>query len=248
MKWPNSEEPTHTGFSLANNTNDSLFVELGKDPKRAKRFANAMNFFGMKSGFEPKHIVDGYDWATINSGLLVDVGGSDGSLSIAIAERFPKIRCVVQDLSEVVMSAEVPPALANRVQFIAHDLFKEQKLSADVYVLRWVLHNWSDKYSIKIVRNLIPALKHGAKVLIVEACLPEPEVLSPFEEREIRNLDMAMKQLLNAKERNADDWIELFRKADPRFRLVQIKKPHFSKLSIIEFCWEEKPFDNLMQD
>lgn len=186
MKWPNSEEPTHTGFSLANNTNDSLFVEFGKDPERAKRFANAMNFFGMKSGFEPKHIVDSYDWATIDTGLLVDVGGSDGSLSIAIAERFPKIRCVVQDLSEVVMSAEVPPALANRVQFIAHDLFKEQKLSADVYVLRWVLHNWSDKYSIKIVRNLIPALKHGAKVLIVEACLPEPGVLSPFEEREIR--------------------------------------------------------------
>lgn len=59
---------------------------------------------------------------------------------------------------------------------------------------------------------------------------------------------MAMKQLLNAKERNADDWIELFRKADPRFRLVQIKKPNLSKLSIIEFCWEEKPFDNPMQN
>lgn len=186
MKWPYSEEPTHTGFSLANNTNDSLFVELEKDPERAKRFANAMNFFGMKSGFEHKHMVDGYDWATIDTGLLVDVGGSDGSLSIAIAERFPGIRCIVQDLSEVVMSAKVPPALADRVQFIAHDFFKEQKISADVYVLRWVLHNWSDKYSIKIVRNLIPALKHGAKVLIIEVCLPEPGVLSPFEEREIR--------------------------------------------------------------
>lgn len=83
------------------------------------------------------------------------------------------------------MSVEVPLALANWVQFIAHNLFKKQKLSADVYVLHWILHNWSDKYSIKIVRNLIPALKHRTKVLIVETCLPEPEVLLLFEEREI---------------------------------------------------------------
>lgn len=258
MKWPYSEEPTHTGFSLANNTKDSMFVELEKYPERARRFANGMKMFSMRPGFENEHIVEGYDWATIGTGLLVDIGGSNGSLSIAIAERFPEIRCIVQDLPQVVMSAEVPPALANRFQFIAHDFFNEQKLSADIYLLRWVLHNWSDKYSIKILRNLIPALKHGAKVLIVEACLPEPGVLSPLEEREIRyvialslvlqllinpnnrNLDIAMKQLLNAKERSADDWAELFHKADPGFQIVQIKKPRLSKLSIIEFCWKNK--------
>jgi hypothetical protein len=49
---------------------------------------------------------------------------------------------------------------------------------------------------------------------------------------------MTMKQLFNAKERSADDWIKLFREADPRFRLVEIKKPHLSDLSIIEFCWQ----------
>ena len=164
------------------------------------------------------------------------------------------------------MSSEVPPALANRLQFITHDIFKEQQLSADVSILRWVLHNWSDKYSIKILRNLIPALKHEAKVLIIEACLPEPGELSPFMEREIRyvtvlsvsaatvnnpnnrNLDLAMKQLLNAKERSAGDSIELFRQADPRFQFIQIKKPHQSKLSIIEFSWETTKSNNLMQN
>ena len=55
-----------------------------------------------------------------------------------------------------------------------------------------------------------------------------------------RNLDMAMKQLLNAKERSADDWIQLFHDADSRFQLVQISKPPQSSLSIIEFRWEEK--------
>ena len=54
-------------------------------------------------------------------------------------------------------------------------------------------------------------------------------------------LDMGMKQLFNAKERDKDDWIQLFRAADPRFQLVQITKPELSELSIIEFRWEEEP-------
>ena len=50
---------------------------------------------------------------------------------------------------------------------------------------------------------------------------------------------MAIKQLLNAKERSAEDWVQLFQEADPRFRLTQINKPELSELSIIEFSWEE---------
>ncbi len=52
------------------------------------------------------------------------------------------------------------------------------------------------------------------------------------------NLDLGMKELLNAKERTSEDWKQLFNDADPRFRLIQIKKPPASELSIIEFAWE----------
>ena len=52
-------------------------------------------------------------------------------------------------------------------------------------------------------------------------------------------MDMAMKQLLNAKERSAEDWTQLFYEADPRFKLVKISKPELSEFSIIEFCWKE---------
>ena len=53
------------------------------------------------------------------------------------------------------------------------------------------------------------------------------------------NLDMAMKQLLNAKERSAEDWIRLFQEADPKSQLTQMSKPQRSELSVIEFGWEE---------
>ncbi len=257
VKWPGSQEPTQTGFNLAHNTDDPVFVEVGKDPDRAKRFADTMTLFNMKPGFDNKHIVEGYDWAAVGDGLLVDIGGSHGSLSKAILERFPQIRCIVQDRSDIVTTADVPSAFADRLEFVAHDFFTEQPVSANIYLLRWVLHNWSDKYSTQILRSLVPALKHGAKVVVVEMFLPEPGVFSSWEERQARyaqgyivfchllliriddrNLDMAMKQLLNAKERSADDWIRLFHDADPRFKLVQFRKPQWSELSIIEFCWE----------
>jgi len=52
------------------------------------------------------------------------------------------------------------------------------------------------------------------------------------------NLDLGMKELLNAKERTSEEWKQLFHDADPRFRLVQIKKPPASELSIVEYIWE----------
>ncbi|MCJ1316072.1 hypothetical protein MMC15_001392 [Xylographa vitiligo] len=241
VKWPGSQEPTQTGFSLANDTTDPMFVELAKDPARAQRFANAMTFFTMKPGYESKYVVEGYDWAAIGKGLLVDIGGSHGIHSIAIAEHFPDIRCIVQDRPDMIATAEVPPALKGRFEFVPHDFFTEQPTCADVFLLRWILHDWSDKYAIRILKSLVPALRHGAKIVVVEVCLPEPGTLILSQERQARILDMGMKQLFNAKERDKDDWIQLFRAADPRFQLVQITKPELSELSIIEFRWEEEP-------
>ncbi len=187
VKWPGSEEPSQTGFSYANNTDDPFFVDLGKNPYRAKRFADSITLFHMKPGFEHSHIVENYDWAAVGNGLLIDVGGSHGTVSQAIAESFPNIRCIVEDLPEVIKTANVPEGLANRFEFIAHDFFTEQPIrGADIYLLRWVLHDWSDKYALKIVKSLIPALKHGAKVVVNEFCLPEPGEMTPYQEKQAR--------------------------------------------------------------
>ena len=82
-----------------------------------------MTYFNMKPGFENKHIVEGYEWAAIVNGLLVDGGGSHGSLSRVVLERYPEIRCVVYDSPDIVKTANVPPALANRLKFQTHDVF-----------------------------------------------------------------------------------------------------------------------------
>ena len=52
--------------------------------------------------------------------------------------------------------------------------------------MRSILHNWSDKYSIQILRHLTPALKRGARVLVHELVLPEPNTLPKADEMRIR--------------------------------------------------------------
>ena len=66
------------------------------------------------------------------------------------------------------------------------DFFTEQPVSADVYHFRSIFLNWSNKYSIKILRNLVPALKPGAKIVVNDFLVPEPNTVSYTEERIIR--------------------------------------------------------------
>ena len=68
---------------------------------------------------------------------------------------------------------EAHPALASRIIFAEHDFFKRQPTSADIFIFRHILHDWSDADCLRILHALVPALKDGAKVLISEGVVPE---------------------------------------------------------------------------
>jgi hypothetical protein len=119
--------------------------------------------------------------------VVVELGGSKGGVCIDLARRCPKIRCISQDLPDVVSGVEVPGDVRGRVEVVAHDFFTEQTVKgADAYLFRWIFHDWSDRYAVRILRNLIPALKLGARVVIGEVCLPEPGDVSSLVERQMR--------------------------------------------------------------
>lgn len=125
-KYPNSEEMTQTAFQVANGTEniEPLFATIGKDPRRAKRFGEAMSSLANGEGYEVHRTVELYDWDRIDakSGVVVDVGGSHGFVCVAIAEKYKNIRFVVQDLPRTVTSApKLEADLAERIKFEAHD-------------------------------------------------------------------------------------------------------------------------------
>ena len=73
-RYPCSQEPSQTGFALANNTDKSIYEVFAQHPDRAKRFGNAMVSFTTGSGFNLEHLVKGFDWKSLGNGLVVDVG------------------------------------------------------------------------------------------------------------------------------------------------------------------------------
>ena len=166
-----------------------MYQELAKYPERARRFAGSMAAYTTGPGFSFDHIIRNFPWNSIGAGMVVDIGGSHGDMMIAIARDFPSLHFIVQDLPEVISSHPVLSAdLAERVSFMPHNFFTEQPIKgADVYFFRWIFHGWSDKYCILLLRNLIPALKPSARLVINDFCLPPQSNTLPLSiERRLR--------------------------------------------------------------
>ncbi|KAL2062467.1 hypothetical protein VTL71DRAFT_6733 [Oculimacula yallundae] len=246
---PAASEANQTGFCLSNSTTDveSMFVTFEKSPNRAKRMGGAMASLTGGEGYEVSYLLDNYDWASLDQagGTIVDIGGSHGFVCIALAERYPNLKFIVQDLPKTVTSApKLSEDLASRITFQAHDFHTKQPVKgADVYLYRWILHNHSDKYAVNMLRQLIPALKKGAKVVINDHCLPEPGQETMWDEKIIRTMDLVMLTLLNAQERTEGEFKELFRKVDSRFRFLGAKRVEGCRMSIVEAFWEGDDHD-----
>ena len=50
-------------------------------------------------------------------------------------------------------------------------------------------------------------------------------------------MDLTMLSILNARERDADEWESLFTEADARFEFQGVKRPNGSNLAIMEAIW-----------
>jgi O-methyltransferase domain len=68
-----------------------------------------------------------------------------------------------------------------------HDFLTTQPVKgAEIYLFRWIFHDWSDKYCTKILQSLIPALKKGAKIIINDICIPQSGQLGISADRSLR--------------------------------------------------------------
>ena len=148
-----------------------------------------MSYSHLHHAYSMSHLIENFDFGTIGAGTIVDVGGSHGQVSIAIAKKYPEVECIVQDLPDTIAGLEsrLPSNTRSRVKGMAHDFLTPQPVhGADIYLLRWILHDWSDKYCVKILQCLTPALKKGAKIVVNDICIPSPGQLSISADRALR--------------------------------------------------------------
>ncbi|KAI0448080.1 S-adenosyl-L-methionine-dependent methyltransferase [Xylaria telfairii] len=238
-KWPRSQEPQHSGYGLAHGLETHVFGILVDQPERAARFANAMVYFNSIEDLAAHHLCDAYDWKSVSQ--VVDIGGSAGSTAVALATRLPRMSIVIQDQAVLEDQARlsIPPTLADRVSFMAHDFFQDQPVrDADVYHFRWIFHDWPDRYCLKLLRALVPALKPGARVVVSDFVVPESGATSRYTEGLIRGFDLAMMELFNAREREEQDWQKLFAEADSRFQFAGIRTVSGAALAFISAIWK----------
>lgn len=164
----------------------ALYQTIGADTVKAKRFAGAMSSFTNSPVMSVSIIAREFPWNSIGNGTVVDLGGSHGQLCAAIAESAPQLEFVVQELPKMVQSADtsmLPPRIASRIKFMEHDFFTPQPVKAKVYIFRQIFHNWPDAHVVKILRQLIPAMQPGSRVLVSDQLLPEPGQLPLARER-----------------------------------------------------------------
>ena len=155
-----------------------MFEHLSTYPKRAKRFGGAMRAFAKLGGWDLKYLIQGYDWTWLDKpeAVFVDIGGGHGAVACAIAIATKHVRFVVQDLVGTIKDGQkvLPGELKERVSFAEHDFFTEQPIKgAAVYFFRWILHDWSDENALRILQNLIPAMRNGCRIIFYEVLLAD---------------------------------------------------------------------------
>ncbi|GJC87420.1 O-methyltransferase aurJ [Colletotrichum liriopes] len=237
-KWPGSLQKTETAYNISFNHNLPFFDHLSQSPLMTKQFSGYMKSVTDGQGMDLAHLVNGFDWEKLPSGsLVVDIGGSTGHASFAIAAAHPHLRFQVQDLDVVVREdkAGQKQEAADRVAFKAHNFFEPQPtIGASVYMLRMIIHDWPAAEAATILRNIVPALDAtNSTLLIMDTVLPPPGRLPSVRERVIRTRDLTMRQVFNAQERSVEDWEALLQATDPRLKLQGMRQPEGSNMSLL---------------
>lgn len=55
-----------------------------------------MRFMTREPGLEPHHVVNGFPWDDLGEATVVDLGGSHGAISVALARKYPSLKLIVQ--------------------------------------------------------------------------------------------------------------------------------------------------------
>ena len=172
----------------------------------AENFARAMTNMTAIGASEVSSVFDPSPYA-----LIVDVGGSQGSLLAALLERAPEAKGVIFDLEHVRGGAEAAIAargLAGRVRFDGGNFFSAVTPDGDLYVLKFILHDWPDEDCVRILQSIRKAAKPTSRLIVVEMLVPERP-----SDSFVNLLDLNMMVLVGGRERTAAEYQDLLRRA-----------------------------------
>jgi hypothetical protein len=144
----------------------SMFEWFDAHPDEGRSFSAGL---GGLTRAEAPAIVSGYPFP--KAGVVCDVGGGQGVLLGEILKARPALRGVLVESVTVLEQARTylcTQSLDHRVDLVEGDLFGAIDAIADIYLLKWVLHDWDDETCERIIRSIAATMPEGARLVVIE--------------------------------------------------------------------------------
>lgn len=141
------------------------FAYLRQHPDEARIFDAHMTTFPDRL----PAIATAYDFSRAK--VIADIGGGNGGLLREILSRFSAPRGIVFDRKDVIESLTSEHLLQGRISGQSGSFFDHVPDGADLFILNWILHDWSDEDCIRILRTCRKAMGPHSRLLIGEDIL-----------------------------------------------------------------------------
>jgi hypothetical protein len=190
-----------------------IFAYYTAHPEELASFSRAMGGF---SALAAQGTVQHYDFS--HTRHIVDVGGAHGDLLLTILHANPQARGTVFDLPHVAEAARQAinaQGYHERCEALGGDFFQSVPPGGDLYVLKFILHDWQDTEAVRILCNCRTAIAPDGKLLVVEMLIPDDNHPSPAQ-----LIDLNMLVMTGGQERTASEYSALLAQAG--FRLTRI--------------------------
>ena len=190
-----------------------IFDYMDDKPETANIFDAAMTAI---HGAETQAMLEVYDFSPFHT--LVDIGGGNGTLIREVLLKHADLKGIVFDRPHVTDRTTTflnDWGLTARCHSIGGDFFHEVPSGGDAYLLRHIIHDWTDEQSLAILKNIRKVIPDTGKLLLVESVIPPGN-----EPNFAKLLDLNMLVIPGGKERTEKQYTELYEAAG--FRLQRI--------------------------
>jgi hypothetical protein len=213
LGWSHLEYCVRTGQqALEKVYGQHVFEFLRQRPEEAAIFNGAMTDLSMMDG---PAVAAAYDFSDLRS--MVDIGGGHGLLLATILQKAPQLHGTLYEMPHVLEGAKNGPLkpFLDRCTFTSGDMFSSVPAGADSYIMKHIIHDWSDELCIKLLKACRAGVNAGGKLLVVDSVIHPGNDFSPS-----KFLDLQMLIFPGGQERTAKQFAALL--ADAGWRLTRI--------------------------
>jgi precorrin-6B methylase 2 len=191
--------------------------QLALDSEKSAIFNAAM-----QSGTEriQAAMVSAWDFQGLST--FVDVGGGRGTMTAALLKANPHLRATIFDLPAGLAESEAylkGQGVNDRCQLVSGNFFESVPSGHDAYMLKQIVHDWSDEKAIEILATCRKAMGDSSRLILVERVLPVRAEESA-DARAVFMTDIQMLVMFGSRERTEAEYGALMQKAGLRLKQV----------------------------